>query len=242
MALKYNNNQVNRVLWNGAKTTVSNVNKSYNGGATSSSLAINGKYAWSTTIVTDISTDDISKLTATISVMNVTATDSSVTLDINSDGYVIASCQGQVGSAGKVLATVTITGSYTTYTGKVKKVMFDGRLAWLAPGVTLTDLTGSTWKFKIQVKKTTMSNFSIKFKSNYGEFYGMHLAYSSESNYATSLKYDRGDGTVLHVYPGASSIHWSNGEAYRTFTITGGSDVTNPTLINWLYSTADLVL
>ena len=105
--------------------------------------------------------------------------------------------------------------------------------------MSITNLTGTTWIIKEQFDALYDSDiFGINFvtnSQNYGGFYpsvtdpdlDMCTMYYMASPSSSSRDW-------ITVADGeAGSIVWEN-EAYRTITITGGTDATNATLITWL--------
>lgn len=237
MAFKFNNNQVNTVLWNGTKTTTS-VNETVSGIVRVTTTAT----TWTKQFTTAINTSDLSQLKATI-----TATNSqlaSVQLSLNSVGCVVANCTG-ISSAANVIVeiSVTITGSCITYTGKVNKIMFDGNLVYLASGVTLTDLTGSTWKLKDTLPLAADFTYNINFTSNAKNFtqMGSRLTIDPTQGSFSHLKYINASETITAAIISTAATSWMNNN-YKTIKITGGTDATNATLISWLYANATLVI
>ena len=88
-----------------------------------------GGYPWSLTKTTTIQTDDISKLTVSITVNTLLAT-GRAELRINSSGYVEIYCSGSASTKGKVFTDLTLTGTYPKYTGKVNQIVFNGNQVW----------------------------------------------------------------------------------------------------------------
>jgi tRNA threonylcarbamoyladenosine modification (KEOPS) complex Pcc1 subunit len=115
MALKYNNNQINKVFWNSAQT-ITNINKTYSGSTKSSTTAISGTYHWSGSITTDIKTNDISSLRASATSSSAwVASIGNPSLSIDSGGYVVISVGGTANMSGKTVSyNVAITGFCTT--------------------------------------------------------------------------------------------------------------------------------
>ena len=96
--------------------------------------------------------------------------------------------------------------------------------------MAVTDLTGTTWVFNAEIPYTGYLRYNINFRSN-------------ETNYI-AIQYDE-DGFMYRftesitytVYNEFLSGPWID-ETYKTITITGGADVTNTNLINWLQANA----
>ena len=92
------------------------------------------------------------------------------------------------------------------------------------------DLTGTTWVFNTEIPYNGYLRYNINFRSN-------------ETNYI-AIQYDE-DGFMYRftesitytVYNEFLSGPWID-EAYKTITITGGTDATNTNLINWLEANA----
>lgn len=115
----------------------------------------------------------------------------------------------------------------------------------------LTDLTNTTWLLNKTLDFSGFNNntmkFHVNFTSNNENFVQIKSAYLLITNFQYYRVADSNDSRIT-IY--ASSSGWyldgktgSNSvstEAYRTITITGGTDVTNPDLIAWLQGNATL--
>lgn len=103
--------------------------------------------------------------------------------------------------------------------------------------MAVTDLTNTIWEFDETLIFTDSGNYNINFVSN------------SVTNVAISFIYFSRQGDIVRTinYSGVSndvydlSTGWL-AEAYRTIEITGGTDVTNATLISWLEANATQIL
>ena len=92
----------------------------------------------------------------------------------------------------------------------------------------ISDLTNTTWVIKEDYGTTELTIKYINFTSNNNNYTSIEMEYN-DGDY--NLWY--GD-SVVAFYP----RNWTNYEQYKTITITGGSDVTNATLISWLEANA----
>ena len=95
---------------------------------------------------------------------------------------------------------------------------------------TITDLTYSTWIINEDYGTTELTTKYINFTSNNNDYASIRMNYD-DGDY--NLWYG---GSVVAFYP----YNWINYDRDKTIYITGGSDVTNQTLINWLSSNATL--
>ena len=99
---------------------------------------------------------------------------------------------------------------------------------------TISNLTNTVWCFNFEISATLDTNFSINFTNNNNNY--SHLGVGKDINGGTRnnrLYYD--STTVYNAYSGD---YWLSLN-YRTITITGGADVTNTNLINWLNLNAE---
>jgi len=98
---------------------------------------------------------------------------------------------------------------------------------------SISDLTGTKWLINNNPHvDAETGEFYFNFNSNSIAFTGIYIGYNGQL--------DPTDNSLLYAY--SSPMHvfdgsWEN-QAYRTIEITGGTDVTNSTLINWLQSNA----
>lgn len=126
--------------------------------------------------------------------------------------------------------------------------------------MALTDLTGTKWRFNSGLigydDLGGADRFSINFSSNNENFkllyiyygvpiyddYGKFLGHSDSS---ISYDVDEVDSNEVYSYEyngdGTFSFSWIN-EAYRLIEITGGTDATNTTLIQWIQSNAEQII
>lgn len=98
----------------------------------------------------------------------------------------------------------------------------------------ITDLTGTTWNVPSGWLCSAdfgrfYINGSYSCGSSKGDITGFYLGKTS-----TSTK-----DNWVHIYTGQYGANWSNTYAL-TFTFTGGTDVTNPKLIEWLETYGEL--
>lgn len=96
---------------------------------------------------------------------------------------------------------------------------------------TITDLTGTTWQFKNSpdlTRFTTETTYNVSFISY------SNTDYTSIRFSSSYIRYDRVSGGYNAAY---TSNNWSD-STYKLITITGGTDVTNSTLIEWLSANA----
>ena len=106
----------------------------------------------------------------------------------------------------------------------------------------LTDLTNTTWKFNDLVDYSYFGwdgtsyqskGYSVKFNSN-GSIYS-RLAPSTKGNGVFYVYYG-----YTSMYQSSLSVPWKN-YLNSVITFTGGTAVTDPTLIAWLESTAERI-
>lgn len=116
---------------------------------------------------------------------------------------------------------------------------------------TITDLTGTTWVIDEEpVLAGANTDFYINFTSNSTNY----AVLSSSGTTSGVLRYISYDGNSYSVTPALTIMNtnldnldeppvyqytWSD-QAYRTITITGGTDATNTDLIAWLQANATL--
>ena len=100
--------------------------------------------------------------------------------------------------------------------------------------MAVTDLTGTTWVINTRPYGTSISLGSINASINFT---------SNNTNYSRifiPIEDDLVDGTEALLYDNQQAYRnsaWYN-EAYKTISITGGTDATNTNLINWLEANA----
>lgn len=99
------------------------------------------------------------------------------------------------------------------------------------------DLTGTTWLFNNSLTGSNIGDFTINFTSN-GNSYDLLRVFDSSNLY--SLYYNNlNDGTEIEVYgPLAGPPAWKVADVYKTISITGGTDASNPALVSWLLTNA----
>lgn len=117
---------------------------------------------------------------------------------------------------------------------------------------SITNLTGTTWYLNEWVDSGCIANDPASYVGFHSKF---NINFTSSDAQYTALEYDLSDGDadfdsclgimyvgengVTTVWPGYGV--WEN-EDYRTFTITGGEDVANQDLIDWLTLNATRVI
>ena len=106
--------------------------------------------------------------------------------------------------------------------------------------MALTDLTGTTWVFNdepnIESDLFLYKNYQLSFISNNKTFINI-LYYGADIN--SYLQYSDVESINVYAYNFDSgySIGWTD-NAYKTISITGGTDATNTDLITWLEANA----
>lgn len=99
--------------------------------------------------------------------------------------------------------------------------------------MAITNLTNTKWVINLNIVSGLDNTFSINFNSNSLTYTQLQITYGYDANnqiYYGSTK----------VFDEDNVPDWSN-EAYRIIEITGGTDVTNSTLIQWLLNNATQV-
>lgn len=107
---------------------------------------------------------------------------------------------------------------------------------------TITDLTNYTITFKQHLQITTYKKWNINFQTSYGTLNGLQIGtYTNQyGNYEyMDYLYDQDIYRIYTYSPTYQTTEWVSNEA-MTITITGGIDVTNPTLITWLQNNSNL--
>ena len=118
-------------------------------------------------------------------------------------------------------------------------------IAWLqanATQVEVTDLTGTTWYLNQTIPagraNGNIGTKSFNFTSNYMSFIGFNNGQGGNYNVLYYVKENESIAAYSQKYiPPLTSPTWAD-EAYRTISITSGTDVTNPDLIVWLTNNA----
>lgn len=155
-----------------------------------------------------------------------------------------------------------------TYTGSSDSYTLAQMASAISSNGTVTNLTGTTWYFNdsVQINGTsiqnngyridfTCDNVTYKYISAYWWFDSGQVQSSTPLLKGPSgpqppggtgehlLKYENTVSTIVlegTLSDSGPASNWIN-QAYRTITITGGDDVANTDLINWLYENATLV-
>lgn len=148
--------------------------------------------------------------------------------------------------------TVTLTNvrTLTLFTdGAMMSVFGWNGSEWENIPITISDLTNTTWLFNNSSLTAVDPNeeewvFDINFKyaDNSTVYDTLYYTNQFEEN-IVAMQYSRGGTNHLLVYdteqyPGSPG-GWVDND-YKTITITGGEDVTNTTLIDWLQANATL--
>ena len=97
----------------------------------------------------------------------------------------------------------------------------------------ISDLTGTTWVFNNSLNISDMFSYYINFTTNGEQKTDLYLEYRY-NDYDDYVENDEMWYDSNKVYNMGT---WYN-DAYKTITITGGTDATNPDLIAWLESNA----
>ena len=96
----------------------------------------------------------------------------------------------------------------------------------------ITNLIGCTWVGNNSINYQNIGGpYNINFTSNNTEF--VQIIYVNDWT-GPHLEYVKSDNTKVTVFPQNSWTSAWTDEAYRTIQITGGTDVTNASLISWL--------
>lgn len=125
----------------------------------------------------------------------------------------------------------SVKGTSTAYT-------IDQMIETLAGGGKVTDLSGTTWVFNEVLNLSDYgsdSNYTLTLTIDSTDAIDLFV---TSQNLSTSIKVGR-RYMFTAIYDQAQTPAWTR-EAYRTITITGGTDVTNTDLIDWLYANATL--
>ena len=137
---------------------------------------------------------------------------------------------GQSGWSNDSYKTISITGGSDVTNATL--------IAWLEANATLVDLTGTTWLLNNTINAPAgYGRFKLNFTSNGNNYndtnYSFLIGYIPETDTETgAITY--GDYIDLAVF---DSNNWLD-QAYRTISITGGTDATNPQLFAWLQANA----
>lgn len=128
-----------------------------------------------------------------------------------------------------------------TYVGSSDSYTLEQMAEAISGGGQVTDLTGTTWYFNDTIDMGSGFTYLA-----YNDMAGMGGTYEIQFTNSSLLAPGQYITFSTGLAPGdiqvynANSQTWAN-QAYRTITITGGTDVTNTNLINWLYANATLV-
>ena len=95
----------------------------------------------------------------------------------------------------------------------------------------ISDLTGTTWVFNSVLTDLYAASFNIDFTNN-GNNYDYLEVYYDDFAEVYTIFYGQ-----YAVYDDDGGGHWF-ADNYKTITITGGIDATEPLLIQWLESNA----
>ena len=102
----------------------------------------------------------------------------------------------------------------------------------------ITNLEGTTWKIKANPDVSEAFEYDILFTTNDTAF-DVFKAYATVAD-ADVLDYAAGGIHAYAIEDGATSGEWSK-NAYHFIQITGGADVEDADLIEWLYANAELI-
>ena len=110
---------------------------------------------------------------------------------------------------------------------------------------TITDLTGTKWLIN-DTFSTMPSGLPMDGEQGYNDI--LYINFISNSNIYSYIEWGDGDmivyeynGVLLYNTQNSQTIVWGGSwknQVYRTIEITGGTDATNSTLINWLLANA----
>lgn len=104
-----------------------------------------------------------------------------------------------------------------------------------------TDLTNTTWYFKEEPNSFSAAhNFNINFTSNNTNYTSLSLSEWWDESMIW-INYNNGPSSVIPIVYNGGWYAWED-QAYRTITITGGDDVDNHMLYDWLNQNATQVL
>lgn len=103
----------------------------------------------------------------------------------------------------------------------------------------ITNLEGTTWKIKADPDVSEAFEYDILFKAN-GAYFDVFKAYETIADQTDMLDYSAGGVHAYMIEDGATSGDWVK-TAYQYIEITGGSDVEDEDLIEWLYANATLI-
>jgi len=123
--------------------------------------------------------------------------------------------------------TGSINGFTLTFTGGADATN-STLISWLqnnATQITVSDLTNTTWLLNDTLQRDPIGDFYINFKSNNTNW----------TKFDAVLLFD--DGELYYNEINVYSRGWTL-DAFKTIQITGGTDVTNTTLITWLQTNA----
>lgn len=105
--------------------------------------------------------------------------------------------------------------------------------------MAITDLTGTTWHFNDVLSLPSSASSNVYYSINYtATLYGTEMDFASLEYNASYLTFV---GNTLEV-PYSSDNGWISAYPDRLIRITGGTDVTNSSLISWLESNATQVV
>ena len=102
---------------------------------------------------------------------------------------------------------------------------------------TITDLTNTTWIFNGNIDTTLSSGLGITINCNDIDYYDIYVGVDSEDHQRQGRIYYALSNNDLLVYNSYSGDDWLN-QNYKTITITGGYNVTNSTVIQWIQANA----
>lgn len=105
--------------------------------------------------------------------------------------------------------------------------------------MSVTDLTGTSWKFHNRPTLTPPFSYDLTFISNnFPDYYAVKILTGTTAG-RPSLLFGRSNGSTGSMYLQAFN-RWYAG--YQIIHISGGVDATNPNLIAWIEANADLYI
>lgn len=106
--------------------------------------------------------------------------------------------------------------------------------------MAVSDLTNTTWVINdteqfLSDEPTVVFTANITFTSNGNTYTSLHTTYTQSVTDDYTIYYNN---TLVADFVYDEGWGWWEDQAYRTIEITGGTDVTNATLISWLEANA----
>ena len=106
----------------------------------------------------------------------------------------------------------------------------------------ITNLEGTTWKIKANPDVSEAFEYDILFNTNGVEFdlFKVYFTAVGTEEFFDNLGYGNAGVPAYVIEEGETSGNW-NKNAYHYIQITGGADVEDADLIEWLYANAELI-